>query len=174
MQYIFWESVVIGGYLFDKPLSGYLLRLSLNNNEEYDDEKPLIIESEYFNKLLFGYNEFKKVINNLLVDEKVNIENQYVNFSEGDFLFAIHDAVLNINGYKKENRNWNLTVEIVDKYDYTDLKIPKEYTNSFGSKSNSILASTLNNYAAVSSSFGVIRPFNFIIKIKNSDYKIEN
>ena len=173
MQYIFWETVVIGGYLFDKPLSGYLLRLSLNNKEEYNEENPLIIEDEYFNKLLFGYDEFKRVINKYLKGTEVNKQIQDEAFLEGDLLFAIHEAVLNIRAKKKENGNWDLTVEIVDKYDYTDLKMPKEYIKSFGSKSKSLLASTLNNYAAVSSSYGVIRPFNFIIKVENSNYETE-
>ena len=174
MQYIFWETVVVGGYLFDKPLSGYLLRLSLSNKEEYDEDNPLIIEDEYYNKLLFGYDEFKRVINKYLKGKEVNIKNQNVEFLEGDLLFAIHGAKLNIKGNKKENGNWNLTVEIVDKYDYTDPKEPKEYTTSFGSKSKNILASTLNNFAAVSSSYGVIRPFNYVIKVKNNNYKVED
>lgn len=171
MQYIFWETVVIGGYLFDKPLSGYLLRLSLNNNYEYNEENPLIIEDKYFNNLLFGYDEFKRVINDYLKGEKVNIKNQNVEFSEGDLLFAIHGAKLNISAEENENGNWDLTVEIIDKYDYTDLKMPKEYIKSFDSKSKSLLASTLNNYAAVSSSYGVIRPFNFIIKVEKRNYE---
>lgn len=173
MQYIFWETVVIGGYLFDKPLSGYLLRLSLNNKEKYNEENPLIIEGDYYNKLLFGYDEFKRVINKYLKGTEVNKQIQDEAFLEGDLLFAIHEAVLNIRAKKKENGNWDLTVEIVDKYDYTDLKMPKEYIKSFGSKSKSLLASTLNNYAAVSSSYGVIRPFNFIIKVENSNYETE-
>lgn len=174
MQYIFWETVVVGGYLFDKPLSGYLLRLSLNNKEEYDEENPLIIESEYFNKLLFEYDEFKRIINKYLKGKEVNVENQNVEFLEGDLLFAIHGAKLNIKGNIKENGKWNLTVEIVDKYDYTDPKEPKEYTTSFSSKSKNILASTLNNFAAISSSYGVIRPFDYVIKVKNNDYKMKD
>ena len=174
MQYIFWETIVVGGYLFDKPLSGYLLRLSLNNKEEYDEEHPLIIEDEYFSKLVFGYEEFKRIINKNLKSAEVNKQIPDVVFSEGDLLYSIHIADLNIRGTKKENGNWDLTIEIEDKYDYTDLKMPKEYFNSFGSKTKSIFSSTLNNFAAVSSSYGVIRPFYFIIKIKNSDYIIED
>ena len=41
-----------------------------------------------------------------------------------------------------------------------------QYETLSDSKGKSILASTLNNFAAVSSSYGVIRPFNFIIKVK--------
>ena len=33
---------------------------------------------------------------------------------------------------------------------------------------------TLNNFATISSSYNVIKPFNFVIKITNDDYKIEN
>ena len=173
MQYIFWETVVIGGYLFDKPLSGYLLRLSLNNDNEYTEENPLIIEGDYFNKLLFGNDEFKKVINPFLKGEKVDIENRNVKFLEGDLLFAIHKAVLNISAEKKEKGNWDLTVEIVDKYDYTEIIKLSQYETLSDSKGKSILASTLNNFAVVSSSYGVIRPFKFIIKVTNSNYETE-
>ena len=38
----------------------------------------------------------------------------------------------------------------------------------------SLLSSTLNNFAAISSSYHVIKPFHFILKITNDDYKIEN
>ena len=170
MQYIFWETVIVGGYLLDKPLSGYLLRLSLNNKEEYNDDNPLIIEDEYFDKLIFGYDEFKKVINENLNGDEVDIKDKNVTFSSGDLLFAIHEAVLSIKGNKKENENWNLTVEIEDTYDYTNLKKLKEFKNAFGSKTKSIVASTLNNFAAISSSYGVIRPFKYILKVKNNNY----
>lgn len=39
---------------------------------------------------------------------------------------------------------------------------------------SNIFSSTLNNFAAISSSYNVIKPFNFKIIIKNDDYKIEN
>ena len=38
----------------------------------------------------------------------------------------------------------------------------------------SLLSSTLNNFAAISSAYNVIKPFNFKLKIKNDDYIIEN
>ena len=173
MQYIFWETVVVGGYLFDKPLSGYLLRLSLNNKGEYDKKHPLIIEDEYITIILFGYNEFKNVINDFLNDDMVDIEEEVI-FSGGDLLFAINKATLILKGNKKKDNSWNLTVKIKDIYDFTKIIKFGKYATLSNSKGKSILASALNNFAAVSSAYGVIRPFAFIIKASNSDYKIEN
>lgn len=49
----------------------------------------------------------------------------------------------------------------------------KDYVSSTDSIPMSIFSSTLNNFSAISSSYNVIKPFNFKLKIKNEDYKIE-
>lgn len=170
MQYIFWETVVVGGYLFDKPLSWYLLRLSLNNKGEYDKEHPLIIEDEYINKLLFSNSEFKKTIDDLLLKGEINKGKYTVAFSEGDLLYAIHTCDLDLNFTKKENGNFTLNIEISDTYDFTEIKKMKSLGKS---KTTGFFSSTLNNFAVISSLYGVIKPFRFIIKIKIDNYRIE-
>ena len=62
----------------------------------------------------------------------------------------------------------------IQKFDFTDIKNLKDYVMSTDSVIMSLLSSTLNNFATISSSYNVIKPFNFIIKITNDDYKIQN
>lgn len=175
MQRMFWEIIVMGGLLADMKLSAYLMRISVTNNGEYDKEgSVLIIEDENVNKILFDNDIFKKKINNMLEEDNVIITNKLVSFGNGDLLLALHNFTLNLKANKKENGNWNLDIEIIDKYDFTDIKNLKDYVSSTDSVPMSIFSSTLNNFAAISSSYNVIKPFNFKLKIKNDDYKIEN
>lgn len=175
MQRMFWEIVVIGGLLADMNLSAYLLRISLTNQGEYEKEdNVLIIEDENITKMLFDNDVFKKKINSMLDEDNIVINNKLVSFGNGDLLLALHDFTLNLKANKKENGNWNVDIEIIDKYDFTDIKNLKDYVSSTDSVPMSIFSSTLNNFAAISSSYNVIKPFNFKLKIKNDDYKIEN
>ena len=48
-----------------------------------------------------------------------------------------------------------------------------DYISSTDTVPMSLFSSTLNNFAAISSSYGVINPFNFMIKMKVKNYKIE-
>ena len=173
MQYMFWETVVIGGLLANMKLSAYLMQISLTNSGEYEKEGNILtIEDENITKILFEYAEFKEKINTLLNNKDINIENKLISFSEKDLLLSLHDATLNLKATKNENGNWHIDIEIIDKYDFTDIKNLKDYVTSTDSITMSLLSSTLNNFAAISSSYNVIKPFNFIIKITKEDYKI--
>lgn len=175
MQYMFWNIVVIGGLFADMELSAYLMRISLTNSGEYGDENNiLIIEDENVSNTLFENEEFKDKINDLLKEYNTDIKEKLISFSGGDLLLSLHNATLNLKASKKENGNWDLMIEIIDKYDFTDIKDLKDYVTSTDSIMMSISSSTLNNFAAISSSYNVIKPFNFKIIIKNDDYKIEN
>ena len=175
MQYMFWKIVVIGGLLSNMKLSAYLMQISLTNSGEYEKEGDILtIEDGNITKILFENDEFKQYINSLLTDEEINIENKLISFCGGDLLLSLHNATLNLRATKKKNGNWYLNMEIIDKYDFTDIKNLKDYFTSTDSIIMSLLSSTLNNFAAISSSYNVIKPFNFVIKIKNEDYKIQN
>ena len=173
MQYMFWEIVVIGGLLANMKLSAYLMQISLTNSGEYEKEENILtIEDENITKILVENEEFKEKINSLLTSSDINIKNKLMRFSEKDLLLSLHDATLNLRANKKENDNWHIDIEIVDKYDFTDIKNLKDYVTSTDSIIMSLLSSTLNNFATISSSCNVIKPFNFIIKITNDNYKI--
>ena len=131
MQYIFWETVVIGGLLANMKLFAYLMQISLTNSGEYEKEENILtIENENITKILFENKEFKEMINSLLTDNNVNIENKLISFSEEDLLLSLHNATLNLKAIKKENNNWNIDIEIIDKYDFTDIKNLKDYFSS--------------------------------------------
>ena len=173
LQRIFWEVVVIGGLLADMKLSAYLMRISVTNNGEYDKENSiLIIEDENVNKILFEDDTFKKKLNDLLKEDNVTINNKSDSFDKGDLFLSLHSFTLNLKAHKKENENWSVDMEIIDRYDFTDIKDLKDYVSSTDSIPMSIFSSTLNNFAAISSSYNVIKPFNFKLKIKNENYKI--
>ena len=173
MQYMFWNIVVIGGLLSNMKLSAYLMQISLTNSGEYEKEgNILVIEDEKITNILFENKEFKEKINSLLTDSDINIKNEFIHFSEKDLLLSLHDATLNLRATRKESDNWNIDLEIVDKYDFTDIKNLKDYVTSTDSITMSLLSSTLNNFATISSSYNVIKPFNFLIKIKNENYKM--
>lgn len=174
MQRTFWEMVVIGGLLADMKLSAYLMRISLTNSGEYDKEgNILVIDDEKISEILFEKNEFKKAINTFLKDGDIDIKNKLIRFSGGDLLLSLHDSTFNIKAHKKENGDWHLDIEIIDRYDFTDIKNLKDYVTSADSIKMSLLSSTLNNFAAVSSSYNVIKPYNFKIKIIKDDYKFD-
>ena len=175
MQYMFWEIVVIGGLLANMKLSAYLMQISLTNSGEYEKEGNILtIEDASITKILFENDEFKECINSLLTDDEVDIKNKLIRFYVGDLLLSLHDVTLNMRATKNENDTWNIDIEIIDKYDFTNFKKLRDYVTSTDSIIMSLLSSTLNDFAAISSSYNVIKPFNFIIKVKKENYKIQN
>lgn len=152
MQYLFWKTVVVGGLMTKMKLSAYLLNISLDNSGGYNENNRLIIKNEYIRNLLLNNSEFKEKINNELINENINIENKEYEFQNGDLFFSLHKAKISIISTKNIENKWNLKIEIKDTYDFTDIKELQEYYNSTESVPKSIFSSTLNNYAAVSSS----------------------
>lgn len=54
-------------------------------------------------------------------------------------------------------------MEIIDTYDFTDFKNLKKYIKSNESLPMSIFSTLLNNFAVVSSEYGVIKPYKVTI-----------
>ncbi len=63
-----------------------------------------------------------------------------------------------------------MDIEISDIYDFTDFKSLKKYVKSNSSLIMSIFSTTLNNFAVVSSEYGVIKPYNLKIKFRIENY----
>lgn len=174
MQYMFWELVVIGGVFADFKLSAALLQKSLVNFGEEGAEVIEITDENIIN-LVINNEEFKTKINELIKEygnEKIELKGQHMDFVSGDLFLALHGVDINLNGNKNKNDTWNLKVEIIDKYDFTDLKNLKEYITSANSLPKSIFSSTLNNLAVASSEYGVIRPYEFIMKFEIKNFVI--
>lgn len=175
-QCIFWETIVIGGFLKQMKLSAYLMQLSLSNSGEYENQNNiLIIDNLKITNIFMNNDEFKNLLNSFLLNSStINIQNKKIEFNKGDLLLSIHKATIDILGEKKSNNAWDLEINIHDKYDFTDIKNLKDYVSSTNSIKMSLFSSTLNNFAAISSSYGVLKTFNFMIKMKIENYKIES
>ena len=146
------------------PILGWITCIdnfgSLFNNSWYKYTLNILLENK----------DFKQKINELLVNDEVDIKEENPVFEKGDLFYSIHEATLDLKGTKTENGNWNLTIVIKDKYDFTDFKTIDEYeTKSI----KDIFGSTLNNFGAISSEYKVIKPYAFEIKIKKNNYKIK-
>lgn len=138
MQYVFWQVVVVGGILANMKLSARLLLNSLCLfGKEPDD---LIIEDEPTINQITESEEFKTKIKQLI--EKYCIDNNKfkansldnedcnIEFNNKDLFLAIHGSPINIDIEKNENDTWNVNMEIIDTYDFTDFKNFKEYITS--------------------------------------------
>ena len=181
MQYIFWQVVVVGGILTDKPLSAKLLSNSLAlfgkepENLEINDERTI--------KDIKDDGVFKKQIKELIEKYgkqtgKFNLKDYekdgvLLGFEGGDLLYALHDATMFVKAQKNDNNTWNLEIEINDTYDFTDFKELKEYADRENSKFTDIFSTLLNNCGVVSSEYGVIKKYDVKIKFNLNDYVVE-
>ena len=169
MQYVFWQVVVIGGLLTNKPLSAKLLTNSLSAFGK--EPSNLLIEGEWIKRKLFESEMFRNKIEQLVqkygvekqefsVNENSEAEDVSIQFDNSDLLYALHKAI------KEENNKWSLDIEIRDTYDFTEFKNLKEYTDSKDAIIDDILSTTLNNLAVVSSEYGVIKTYDVIIRVE--------
>lgn len=181
MQYVFWQVVVIGGMLTDKPLSAKLLSNSLTILGKQPED--LIIDDIKIINTMKENETVKKKIKELIEKYgekvgKVNI-NDYDNpdtlirFAGGDFLYALHDATIFIKAERNKNDTWNIEIEINDTYDFTDFKDLREYADNKESVLADIFSTLLNNFAVISSEYGVIETYNVKISFDFNNYIIE-
>ena len=178
MQYIFWQIVVIGGLFTNKPLSAKLLAnsLTLFGKEPSDllleDEKikRILMQSEAFkNKLNQLIEKYGKDTNEFIIGTNSPAEDTEINFDKSDLLYALHNATLFVKAIKNEDNKWNLKIEIIDTYDFTDFKGINEYVDSKKSKIDDIISTTLNNLAVASSEYGVIKIYDVKIKFETKE-----
>lgn len=189
-QYIFWETVINGGLLFNYKLAAKLLRHSLSevgdNPNTYNVTDKDIIEN------IKKDNDFK-----LKLDEIINHysnEQYFKTVTEGekekftfenntDLKYAIHNAEIIVEGNKNKENKWDLNVEILDRFDFTDFIFPEEYNDKYKeinenenkmqkqkvvSSVKNGLGYTLNNIALASVQYGVLKEYD--VKISFSMY----
>ncbi len=178
MQYVFWQIVVIGGLFTNKPLSAKLLTHSLSlfgkepSDLTIDDDKikGILMESVAFkNKLRQLIEKYGQDTKEFIIDEKSPVEDTSIIFDKSDLLYALHNATLFVKAIKNEDNKWNLEVEVVDIYDFTDFKRIKEYADNKESKIDDVVATTLNNFAVASSEYGVIKTYSLKIKFETKE-----
>ncbi len=86
-------------------------------------------------------------------------------------MYALHNATLFIKAIKKEDDKWNLKIEIIDTYDFTDFKNLNEYMDNKDGRIDDIISTTLNNFAVASSEYGVIKIYDVKIKFETKEGK---
>lgn len=181
MQIIFWDLVIIGGIFKKYELSSICLKNSLSViGEEPKDikitnkDKKIISEikedsgfQEKIKKLIKKYSK-----NNIIKfnkDNAKNINDVYYSFNSDDLFYSLHNVAINLNG-KKEKGKWNLQITLTDTYDFTEILSNDKFTKK-GKKYIS-LGTMLNDMGAVSSQYGVIKPFNITITFDWGDFDV--
>ncbi len=181
MQYVFWQVVVAGGILANMKLSA---RLLLNSLSAFGKEpEDLIIDDEQTISQITESEEFKTKVKQL-IEKYCKDNNRFkansldngdcnIEFNNKDLFLAIHGSPINIDIEKNENDTWNVNMEIIDTYDFTDFKNFKKYIKSNKSLPMSIFSTLLNNFAVVSSEYGVIKPYKVTIRIEENNHIVE-
>ena len=116
-----------------------------------------IISYKNFKFFLSKNKRYALAKNYIILDylNKINLK------SLEDYRKKVIQNIKNINIFRKN------PISLLTPYTVND------YISSTDTVPMSLFSSTLNNFAAISSSYGVIKPFNFMIKMKVKNYKIE-
>lgn len=174
MQYVFWQTVVeVGRNYAEFDISADFLQHSLEK-----EPKDLIIKEGKVIQKIINDNKFKENINNIInecgknneefIFDTPNNKEFPMTFSESDLYFSLNNVSLYIKA-KKENKKWNLEINLHDRYDYTEFKNIDKYYKDTRSIPKSIFSSTLYNLAHYSVKFGVMKEYDIDIKFKMSD-----
>ena len=148
MQFAFWQTVIeIGGKYAEFDISAGFLQHSLEK-----EPNDLLIKEFIF--------------------DSSNNKNFPMAFSESDLYFSLNNVSLYLKA-KKENKKWNLEINLHDRYDYTEFKNIDKYYKDTKSIPKSIFSSTLYNLAHYSVKFGVMKEYNIDIQFKmNDDFEV--
>lgn len=174
MQYALWQIVAIGGNVVGYDGSAELLEHSLT-----DEPENLVIKDSKIVDEIKNDTQFKEKIKRIVEkygkdNEEFNLEggeDTDIQFDNSDLYFAIHGASMYVKG-KKENEKWNLSIKIIDRYDYTKLKRIKDYYNDANSIPKSMFSSFIYNLAYFSVKFGVIKEYYVDIEFGIKEYEV--
>lgn len=174
MQYVLWQVVAIGGNVVGFDSSAELLEHSLT-----DKPKDLLITEGEIVEEIKNDSQFKTRLNEIVKEYgknklEFNTENGKklsLQFDNSDLYFSIHKADIKVIG-KKENDKWNLEIELIDTYDYSEFKKIKEYIKDANSVPKSMFSSFIYNLAHISSMFGVIKEYKVIVRFTIDDYEV--
>ena len=194
-QYVFWETAINVGLIFNYKLAAKLLKHSLSeigeNPKKYNITDKSIIE-EVKEDIDFN-NKLKEIIKNYKDDNYFKTSNDIIKETfafenNTDLKFAIHNAEIIVEGNKNQDGTWYLQVEILDRFDFTDFVFPEEYDNKYQeinknenksttektiSSVKNGLGYTLNNMALASVQYGVLKEYDLKINFDIENYKEE-
>lgn len=174
MQYALWQIIAIGGNVVGYDGSAKLLEHSLT-----DEPKNLVIKEgkiveEIRNDVQFK-EKIKKIVEKYGKDKDefnlVDGDDTNIQFDDSDLYFAIHGASIYVKG-KKVNEKWNLSIKIIDKYDYTDFKEITDYISDANSVPKSMFSSFIYNLAYFSVKFGVIKEYFVYVEFDINGYEV--
>ena len=97
-----------------------------------------------------------------------NASECYYTFTSGDLAYSLHNVSFAIKG-NKINNLWNLGTTINDRYDFTELLSNDILTK--GTKKYNYKGVSLNDLAAISSEYGLIKPYDVTINFNWDDFK---
>ena len=95
------------------------------------------------------------------------------------------NAEIIVEGTKNQDNNWNLNIEILDRFDFTDFIFPGEYNDKYKeinrqgnktqkqkaiSSAKNGLGNTLNNMALASVQYGVLKEYDVKISFSMNSY----
>ena len=163
LQFAFWKGAV--GLL---ELREYSVSAELLNHAISDKPSDLTFNNGFIVDSIIEDDTFKQKVKDILQKNKRKSEidiTEIISFNNGDLQASIHNATIHINGVKK-NDKWYLKIDIIDEYDFTDLKELQEYIDD---KIKGFILSTANNAAMLSTSCGVLNTYNLKIEF---DYEV--
>lgn len=191
-QYIFLETVINGGLLFKYQLASKLLRHSLSEvgdkPKTYNVTDKDIIENikkdvdltSKLEEIVKEYND-RQYFKTATEGEKETFAFE----NNTDYKFAIHNAEIIVEGNKNKDNKWNLNIEILDRFDFTDFVFPEEYNDKYKeinelenktqtqkamSSVKNGLGYTLNNMALASVQYGVLKEYDVKISFSINNY----
>ena len=177
IQLVFWEFIVANGIFVNYHLSAILLSHSLTGidikpknfliNDPYEDEDIINIfknDVGFKKKIKTILDKYGK--NNIIDFNPKTVENAsecYYTFTSGDLAFSLHNVSFTVKG-NKINDLWQLEITINDRYDFTELLANDIFTKK--NKKYGYIGASLNDFAAISSKYGVIKPYDVTISFK--------
>lgn len=117
---------------------------------------------------------FKEEINSIIEENKNKKSfeiSKVVTFANGDLMLALHDVTLQVKGEKQKGNKWKLEIEILDLYDFTDLKELEEYVNG-DNFFKGFVTSTANNLAMIATSCKIVSTYNIEIKFTIENWEV--
>lgn len=151
---------------FGLKKSGKVFSAMCLNHSLQPNPKDLVIEDESIISIIKKDINFQEKIEDIINKNKYKKyikEEDEVTFLDGDLFASLHKAKLLING-KREKNNWNLNIEISDKYDFTEYIKLRDYLFSEDNDLLKKIASAGNNVAIISTACKVISQYMITIK----------
>ena len=96
-------------------------------------------------------------------------ESHYQFENNRDLFYSLHSVAISIDGIK-ENNYWNINITLTDTYDFTEILSNDKYNK--GNKKYLSLVNILNDFAAISSQYGVIKSYDIMIKFSWSNFNV--